>query len=442
MLLRTVQKIGLCALACVGLITANISHADVPINRVAAVVNDQIILQSDLNNLTNTLSAQAKANGTSVSSSTLHKDALNQLIDQTLLLQAAKNANIKVNDQQLTDTLTQIADEHHITYAQLPTAVAQQGLPFDHFKKQISDQLVIQQFLQQALAGTFIITPKEVDKLAKKLGSAPKVAPSKQILYHFRVILIPLSANATPTEFTAAKQKFEAIAQSINQHEDFGAISQRILGTPPQDLGWRSTEQLPATLVKLLPKLQTGQIAPPIRAPNGINILQLTETKTVDTASTDNNPTSNNTVQEVKVRDIFLKSDNLTPKPLLERRLTDIKNQLDHGANFAILAEQDSQDTTTAPSGGEMGWLKPGMLDPKLEEAIAALKINQISEPIETPAGWYIFQVLERKTTTDPEAALKLRAQQILFQQKMQEGTKVLIDELKSQAYIKIFNEK
>ena len=419
-------------LCCATTLCFALSSNDTHINKIVAVVNDQVVTQSDLNTLVQAMQAEAQANKMKASPEEIRKQALDQLIDQTLLLEAAKASGVKVTDQQLNDALNNIAQEHHITVAQLPAALREQGLDYDRFKKQITDQLMIQEFEQQAVAGTVTITPKEIDTLAKKLAKTPP-ATQEKTLYHFQVILVPLSAKPTPAESATAKQQFDTIAHGIEQNQDFTAVSQQALGIPPQDLGWRAPEQLPQAVAQILPKLQVGQVAPPIRAPNGINILRLIDTKTQKENSAN---ASDDKVVETHVQQILLKSDALTPNSTLLRRLLSIREQIVHGGNFTQLAEENSQDPGSVAQGGDIGWVKPGVLVPKFEAAMNQLPINGLSQPVQTQFGWHLIKVLGRRTITDPHAAMQLKAQQILFQQKMVEAIKTLISELHAQAYI------
>lgn len=414
------------------------SHA-VPINRIVAVVNDQTITEFNLNEMIHALESAPTPDGQKLSTSTLRKQALDELIARNLQLQIAKLAAVTISDEELNTALTRVADEHHLTLAQLPDALASQGMNMTQFKQQLKDQLTIQKFQQQQLAGSITIKPQEIDALAKKLAHQPKPAidDQKQILYHFVEMVIPLPPKPSQQDLVQVKQKFDVIAAQINKNVPFDQISSTQLNKPVVDLGWRGAEQIPEGFRQIASKMKPGQVAPPARSLDGVHLIKLIETKTADKAQ--DSDTLNTTITETHVRHILLKKDPLAPKATLERRLLSLRNDLTHGADFAEVAKDNSEDPGSVSNGGDLGWVKPETLDPKFETAMNALKINEISMPVESQFGWHLIQVLGRKEINDPDTALKLKAQQILFQQKMESAVKQMISQLKSQAYIKIF---
>lgn len=411
-----------------------------PINRIAVIVNDQAITETNVREMIHTLESAPNQTGTKLSAAALRKQAIDELIARALQMQIAKLASVTISDEELNTAIAHIAADHHLTVAQLPAALASQGLDMSAFKKQLKDQLTIQKFQQQQLAGTITIKPKEIDALAKKLAQQPEkqaAEPQSQMLYHFAEMIIPLPQKPNEEDLHNAKQTFSQIAEKINQNIPFDQISETVLHKPITDLGWRSPEQIPSGFMQLVAKMKPGQVAPPARSADGIHIIKLIDTKTLTNQQT--SPANSQIVTETHVRHILLKKDPLAPKSTLERRLLSLRNELVHGGDFATLAKENSEDPGSVSNGGDLGWVKPETLDPKFEAAMNELKINEISMPVESQFGWHLIEVLGRKEISDPETALKLKAQQILFQQKMERAIKQLISELKSRAYIKIF---
>ena len=426
--------ISLCALTPLASLAAT-DHID----KIVAVVNEQVITQSELDLEISGLSEQMKASGEAVPKpAALRQLALDNLIAKDLQLQAAKMIGFTLSADKLNQSLESIAKQHGITIKELPDALKSQGMGFDQFKKQISTQLLIQELQQRQLAGTFKIDPKQIDALAKKIAANPALYQKNVgtgLSYHLYDVLIPLSAQANEEQLTAAKKIFDAIGAEITQGKNLAeAIKASGMSSSVQatDLDWRTQAQLPETLSKLVEQLKPGQIAPPGRAPNGIHIVQLLAVKKAEAPAA-------TTITETNVRHILIKTDALTPDSTVERRLLNIRNDIMHGGiTFAKAAEQNSQDPGSIANGGDLGWVKPGMLDPKFEKAMNLLALNEISQPIQTPFGWHLIQVLGRKQISDPDLAYKQQAQDILFNQKMNLAVKAFINELKSQAYIKI----
>ena len=425
-------------LSCLNAASAD-NHAT-PINRIAVIVNDQAITETSVREMVHTLDSTPNQTGAKLSAAALRQQAIDELISRALQMQIAKLASITISDEELNTAIDHIAADHHLTPQQLPAALASQGLNITAFKNQLKDQLTIQKFQQQQLAGTITIKPKEIDALANKLAHQPEkpaAEPQAQVLYHFAEIIVPLPPKLNEQDLAKAKQTLNQIAQKINQNMPFDQISETVLNKPITDLGWRSPEQIPSGFMQMAAKMKPGQIAPPARSADGIHVIKLIDTKTLSNPQTLHS--NSQTITETHVRHILLKNDPLAPKSTLERRLLSLRNELVHGGDFQALAKENSEDPGSVSNGGDLGWVKPETLDPKFEAAMDKLKVNEVSMPVESQFGWHLIEVLGRKEITDPETALKLKAQQILFQQKMERAIKQMISELKSRAYIKIF---
>ncbi len=410
------------------------------IDKIVAVVNDQIITQAELNLEMSGLSEQQKALGEpSLTPSALKKRALDNLIAKTLQIQAAKMIGFSLAAGKIDEAMETVAAQHGLTVAQLPDALKHQGMDFAIFKKQIAAQLLIQGLQQRQLAGGLKIDPKQIDALAKKIAANPaKYQKTKDngASYHFYDVLIPLPANATAEQMAAAKAIFDAIGTQITAGKNLpDAINASNMTSSVQatDLEWKTRTQLPEAFSRLIEQLQPGQIAPPGRAANGIHLVELLAVKKAPVAAV-------TAITETNVRHILIKTDALTPDATVERRLLNIRNDLLHGESFATAVTENSQDPGSIAHGGELGWIKPGELDPKFETAMNLLALNEISQPIKTPFGWHLIQVIGRKQIVDPNLSYQQQAQAILFNQKMDLAVKDFVNELKSQAYIKIYN--
>lgn len=407
------------------------------LDRIVAVVNDQVITQSQLTQEMTGLSQQMTANGEKVPPLAQFKQlALDNLIAKDLQLQAAKTVGLKMTDDKLNQSLTTIAEQHGLSLQQLPEALKHQGTTLEEFKKQIAAQILIQELQQKQLANSVKLDSKQVEALAKKIAANPQqYQKNTGPVYHFYDVLIPLAANAPEQEVNHAKAVLEAIGTQLNDGKSLtdalqaSGMKDQVVAS---DLDWRNKTQLPDGFSQFIATLKPGQIAPPVRAPNGIHIVQLLAIKPAAVATT--------TITETHVRHILIKTDALTPDSTVERRLLNLRNDILYGGiSFAQAATDNSQDPGSVALGGDLGWIKPGMLDPKFEKVMDGLSVNQISQPIKTPFGWHLIQVLGRRSVSDPQLAYQQQAQDILFNQKMTAAVKDFIDELKSQAYIKIY---
>lgn len=410
------------------------NNSDV-LDSIVAIVNDQVITQSALNQEIETETQAAKTSGNNLSSSEIRKNALNNLIDFDVQLQTAKLAKVQISDDRLNEALSNIAKQHNLTLQQLPAALASQHINYDDFKKQITNRLMVQTLQQQQLAGTIKLDPKQVDALAKKLATQK---PTSVTEYHLIDLLLALPPQPSQDQINATQQKLNEIAKDLNAGQNFADIAQKMSSDPTHtDLGWRAQNEMPQAFADLVSKLKTGQVSQPLRAPNGVHLIQVAGTR--QSTATD---AINDSITETHVRHILIKTDALTPSSSAERRLLNIRDQLMHGGDFAKLAQENSQDPGSVSQGGDIGWVKPGILDPKFEKAMDALKVGEISMPVQSQFGWHLIQVLDRKKTNDHQEALHMQAQQMLFEQKMAEAIKNFISMLRAQSYIKIIDNK
>lgn len=440
MVAKYLRSFAACALmTCLSLKTFG-SEATDHLDKIVAVVNSQVITQSELNKEMVGLNQQMTSNGEkTLTTVKLRQLALENLIAKDLQLQAAKMVGLTISDDKLNQSLQTIAQQHDISPTELPEALKHQGTNFEDFKKQITAQLLVQQLQQHQLANSLKIDPKQVDALAKKIAANPAQYQKKNVAaltYHLYDVLIPLTINANDGQLTSAKKVFDAISIQITAGKSLPeaiAAANMQSSVVATDMGWHTKDQLPEGFSRILDPLKPGQIAPPVRAPNGIHIVQLLAEKSAAP------PVADTTITETEVRHILIKADSFTPDSTVERRLLNIRNDIVHGTSFAEEAEMNSQDPGSVAQGGSLGWVKPGMLDPKFEQAMNLLAINQISQPIKTPFGWHLIQVLARRQVSDPQLAYQQQAQEILFNQKMNKAIKDFINELKSQAYIKTY---
>lgn len=441
MVAKYLRNLAVCALMMCLSLETHASGATDHIDKIVAVVNNQVITQSELEKEMTGLNQQMAGDGEkALSPSQLRSLALENLIAKDLQLQAAKMVGLTISDDKLNQSLQTIAQQHGISAAELPDALKHQGTNFEDFKKQITAQLLVQQLQQHQLANSLKVDPKQVDALAKKIAANPAQYQKKseaQFNYHLYDVLIPLAANASEGQLGSAKKVFEAIGIQITAGKNLAnAVTAANMQSSVvvTDMGWHTKDQLPEGFKHIIEALKPGQIAPPVRAPNGIHIVELLDVKPV--SAPEINSTS---ITETDVRHILIKADSFTPDSTVERRLLNIRNDIMHGTSFAKEAEMNSQDPGSVAQGGSLGWVKPGTLDPKFEQVMNLLTINEVSQPIKTPFGWHLIQVLARRQVSDPQLAYKQQAQEILFNQKMNKAIKDFINELKSQAYIKIY---
>jgi peptidyl-prolyl cis-trans isomerase SurA len=406
-----------------------LSYADTPLDRVVAIVNDNVITQSQLDKQIKLVKIQSQQTNTPIpAASELRDKVLQNLIDEQLQLQMATKAGIKVSDTDLDQAITHIAQQNGISVADLQSKLAQQGMNYDQYRQQIRKQMILSQVQQQMVAPRVTVSPQEVNDVMPMLAKQP----TSDAAYHLLDMYVPLSDQPTAQQVNTAQQQAQALIAKLRAGADFKQLvissSTTVQGG---DLGWHKLTDMPDAFVSLVKSMQVGDVGGPIRAANGFHIVKLVEIK-------GNSAVPHNLVQ-THVRHILIKPTPLENDAQVKDRLTRLRIQILNGVDFAKLADINSQDPGSKTKGGDLGWVEPGMLDPTFEAQMNRLKPNEVSQPFQTPFGWHIVQVLERKTVQDDKAYLKEQAGQLVYQRKMQEALKNWLQGLRSAAYIKIY---
>jgi peptidyl-prolyl cis-trans isomerase SurA len=408
------------------------SRADAPLDRIVAVVNDSVITQSQLDKQIDLTKMQLQqTNAPLPPASELRSKVLQNLIDEQLQLQMAQKAGIKVSDDDLNQAIAHIAQQNGISVDDLKSKLAAQGMNYDQYQQQIRKQMLLNQIQQQMVASKVSVSQQEISDVTPILAKQPAADAS----YHLLDMYVPLSDHPTTQQVNDAQQRAQGLITKLRAGADFQQVvsASTTSSTPLQggDLGWHTINEMPDAFVGLVKNMQVGDVGGPIRAANGFHIIKLAEVH-------GNSQTSHNLVQ-THVRHILIKPTPLANDTQVKDRLTRLRAQILNGADFAKLAEINSQDPGSKIKGGDLGWVEPGELDPTFEAQMNKLKPGDTSEPFKSQFGWHIVQVLGRKTVQDNKAYLKEQASQLVYQRKVQEALKNWLQGLRSQAYIKIY---
>lgn len=432
-LLRFISKVTL-ATACLSIFTvsamAGNTNQPMTLDSVVAIVNTDVITQSELNQAVQMAQNELQQTNTpQPSPQQLQMQVLNQLIDHKVELQTATRMGITVSEDQLNQAIQGIAAKNKLTVSQMRDALAQQGINFAQYRKQIKEQMIIQQLLQRAVGSNINITPQDV----KNAENSPYVLAQKHDEYHVDDILIALPDEPSSAQVQDAYAKAQSIITQLQKGANFktlaAANSDGEEAMKGGDLGWRSLEELPTVFAAKVVNMKPGDVAGPIRTGNGIHVIKLEGFK--DNAT-------NHFVTETDVRHILIKTNLPSDDGPAKQQLEIIRNQIIHGANFADMAKKYSQDPGSAVKGGDLGWVMPGMLVPPFEQAMNQLAINQISQPVKTQFGWHLIQVLGRKQVNDSQQFQQNQIKQMIYMRQFNENAAIWVQQLRDDSYIKI----
>lgn len=413
------------------------ANNSMPLDQVVAVVNENVITESQLRQQMNGAKQQLQMSHTPIPNpAALRRQLLNQLINTELQLQVAKSTGVTTSEADIDKAISDIAARNNIPAAKMRQELQKQGINMTQYRKDIGDQVTISQIQQRAVAGKINISEQEVNQLAATLAKRP-TKNAQPADYRIQDILISLPATPSTEQVQQANTRAKKLLAKLHQGANFQLLAaedsngqQALQGG---DLGWRKLSELPELFAQQVKTMKPGDITGPIRAPNGLHLLHL--------AAVRNQENLSHSITETQAKHILIKSDALSSAAAIKLRLESLRNDIVHGVSFDKIAKENSQDVNSALQGGAIGWVKPGMLDPKFEEVMNKLKPGEISQPFASSFGWHLVQVTARRKIDDTKNSVHEQARQIIFKRKAEAALQSWLDELRSQAYIKITND-
>ena len=410
--------------------TRDLSTQGTLLDRIAAVVNDGVVLESEVDDQMHEVTVRLQAQNMALpADSVLRKQVLDRLILQRIELQQANHDGITISDDQLNSALQDVATRNKIAFSDLPTVLAQQGIDYASYRDQMRQQLTIGLLRQRDVLQRIAVTPREVDQFIAKQAKQPATNAE----YNVSHILIAVPANATPEQITEAQQHADDIYRRASKGEDFGKLAVAYSNSEDAleggSLGWRQGSELPTFLTNLIMGLKAGQVAAPLRTPTGIHIVKLNQIRSQEKKAI---------VAQIHVRHILLKTNALQDDATVRQRLEQIRQRILKGESFAVAASAASQDPGSASDGGDLGWQSPDVFDPQFSTAIGKLKVGEISEPFQSHFGWHIAQLLGRRDHDETQEVRRLNAMEQIRASKADEDTELWLQHLRDDAYVKV----
>lgn len=404
-----------------------------PLDRVVAVVNDDVITLSELETQADALRQQLAAKNMQFPpEQVLKKQVLQHLIDVALELQLAKNNNISVDNKELNEAIATIAATNHLSLTELREAVAKQGLSYDTYRDNIRKEMLISRLQQKAVSPEVVVSSQQVDDYLKTAKNNKKT----QQTYHIQNIVIPLPEEPTTEQVKKAEAESRKLLNRIKAGDDFNRLaieaSSGETALEGGDLGERHLAELPEVFAKEVVHMSVGEVAGPLRTGNGFQLIKLIATGGSE---------GKHTVTKTHVRHILLKQDANMTNAEAERQARNIYQQLKSGKDFALMAKQYSLDAASAVNGGDLGWVTGDELVPQFSEVMNTLPLHKVSEPVKSPFGWHLIEVLERKTMDDSFAFERQKVRQFLYQRKFTEAVQNWLQHLRSNAYVQVLDK-
>jgi peptidyl-prolyl cis-trans isomerase SurA len=408
--------------------TRELDTKGVMLDRVAAVVNDGVVLSSELDEQIAAVAERMRGQKLELPpQNVLRQQVLERLVLEQIELQRAEKAGMKIPDEALNNALQEVAQQNHIALSKLPEALAAQGIDYPSYRISIRKELTLSLLRQRDVLQRISITPREIDQYLEKQKSAPSAANE----YNVSHILIAVPQAATPNELDTAGKHAEEVFQRAKSGEDFAKLA--VAYSNSQDaleggaLNWRKGTELPTFLTDVVMKLKPGEVAEPLRTPTGFHIVKLNEVR---------GGGQQMIVNQIHVRHILMKPNELADDATVRQKLTDVRGRILKGEDFAGLAKTTSEDPGSAADGGDLGWTGPGSFVPEFEQTVAGLKEKEISEPFKTQFGWHIVQLLGRREFDNTDELKRKHAVDEIRASKADEETELWLRRMRDEAYV------
>ena len=398
------------------------------IDHIVAVVNDEVITRLELSRrYDEVIQSLAQKNTPLPPRPVLEKQLLDRMVTERALQQHARNTGIRVDPVQIERTLQRIAAQNKMELPELKAMLEKEGQSIDRFRDNVRNEILVARARERDVDNKITVGDAEIEGYLQT--QAQQNADTE---YNFAQILITIPENASPEQIQMRRARAQEVIDSLAKGADFGQLSASYSDAPNAlqggDSGWRQSGQMPILFADALKALQPGQVAPLLKSANGFHILKLIDKRGRDVALT---------VTQTHARHILIKTNEITSESEAKNRLLQLKERLDNGVKFEELARLHSDDAS-ASKGGDLGWVNPGDTVPEFEKAMDALQPNQISAPIQSPFGWHIIQVLERRTQDVTQERQKLVARQAIRERKSEEAFQDWVRQLRDAAYVEL----
>ena len=399
------------------------------IDRVVAVVDSGVIMESQLNSRVEEILIRLKNDKAELPPlNLLEEQVLDRLIIEEIQLQLADRAGIKISDSELNQTLSRVSSQNNLSLEEFRLKLEAEGTSYKSFRDTIKKELIIQRVQRGKVGAKIDISEQELENFINSEEGRTQLAEQ----YNVQHILLSVKSGLSEIEIEAIENEAVSLLERLENGESFEKLAASYsAGQKALEggfLGWRTSAELPSLFAEVVTGLTVGEVAQPVRSGAGFHILKLTEKR-------------GNTVKfldQTLARHILVQPSEIRTENQAEILINDIFKRLKEGEDFKQLARQFSEDPGSKMDGGELGWSNPGDYDPAFEMTLNATKIGQLSEPVKSSFGWHIIEVMDRRNEDVSQEEQKNRAYQIIFKRKFDQELQSTLIELRAEAYVDI----
>jgi len=409
------------------------------IDSIAVVVNDDVITKNEIAARVRAIEARMKTASAPVpAAADLQRQVLEAMIVERAQQQLAKEMGVKVSDQELDRAIGRIAEQQKMSLQEMRNQMEKEGMPYATFREEIRNEMMMQRLREHEVDNKIQISDAEIDTYL----AAEQAAVADQVELNISQIMVRIPENASPEQIAARKARADEVARQLRTGADFAKTAATYSDAPDAlkggEIGWRDPNRLPPLFAEALVKLAPGQVTPVMRSNTGFHLLKLVGKRNAVAADKEAAVAQ----QQTRVRHILLKVSPTMTAADARRKLGELKERLNNkAAKFEELARLFSNDGSAA-KGGELGWLYPGDSVPEFETAVAALAPGEVSGVVETPFGFHLIEVLERKSDDASKERQRAAARQVIRERKLQEATEDWARQVRDRAYVEFREEK
>ena len=399
------------------------------VDRIVAVVNKEVITQYELAERMNRVLKDLQRRGTSLPDrGEFEHQVLERLIVEKVQLQFARETGLRVDDLELDRTVNRVAEGNKLSLAEFRLALERDTIRFDKFREELRNEILITRLREREVTSKITVSEGEIENFLLEQNERKGAATEYSIAH----ILVRVPEQASPGQLEARRARAEEALKRLKDGADFAQLAAAYSDAPDAlqggVMGWRSQERLPELFVEVLAKLKPGDVSNVLRSPAGFHVLKLFELRGAGAPLL---------VEQARVRHILVRTNELVSEDDAKRKLSNLRERIVNGVNFAELARLNSDDSS-ASRGGDLGWVYPGDTVPEFERVFMDLKQMEVSQPVKTSFGWHLIQVLERRTADMSSERRRIEARKALLDRKADEAYQEWLRQLRDRAYVEL----
>ena len=403
------------------------------LDQVVAIVDEDVILQTELEARISTITSRLSAQGTALPPRQILEERVHdQLITESIQMQMADRAGMRISDNELNETMANIAERNGMSLAQFENQLAVEGVSYNQAREQIRREMLTSRVQQRQVGNRVRVTDREVENYLESL----EARGGNNAQYRLAYIFVSVDDPSDEAEVDAAREKAQRLRNEIASGRDFREVavaeSDASNALEGGDMGWRAEGQLPSLVAPVVPELPVGQPSEVLENNSGFHLVMVMDKRGGE---------QQQLIRQHRVRHILVRPSEATTDSQAETMIRDLYQQLQNGASFSALAKEYSDDPVSGSDGGNLGWVSPGQMVPAFEQAMLNADIGEFQGPFRSQFGWHILQVQERRQKDISGDVRDAEARQAIYRRKFETELQNWLQEIRDEAFIEFKGE-